>query len=94
MALEMSNEEMLSNSLSHVPIEVNVSVGKAKPMVQELLNFQKGTVLALDKSVDDPVELYVGNRLVGIGTLEVLDQDGTEILAVRIVEVLPVQVAK
>ena len=72
------------NPLDSVPIEVTVSVGKARPLVRELLRLDRGTGLALDKKVDDPVEIYVGDQLIGVGTLEVVEGDEDRGLAVRI----------
>jgi flagellar motor switch protein FliN/FliY len=74
-----------------VPIEITVSVGRARPLVRELLQLNEGSVLTLDKQLDDPVELYVGEKLIGIGVLEVVDGDGPGQLAVRITEVVDLQ---
>lgn len=72
---------------THVPIEIMVSVGRARPLVRDLLQLEEGSVLLLDKRVEDPVELYVGDRLIGMGVLEIADtgaQQGQ--LTVRLVE--------
>jgi flagellar motor switch protein FliN/FliY len=74
-----------------VPIEITVSVGRARPLVRELLQLNEGSVLTLDKQLDDPVELYVGEKLIGIGVLEVVDGVGPGQLAVRITEVVDLQ---
>ncbi|WP_420327017.1 FliM/FliN family flagellar motor switch protein [Mameliella sp.] len=74
-----------------VPIEITVSVGRARPLVRELLQLNEGSVLTLDKQLDDPVELYVGEKLIAIGVLEVVDGDGSGHLAVRITEVVDLQ---
>lgn len=74
-----------------VPIEITVSVGRARPLVRELLRLNEGSVLTLDKQLDDPVELYVGEKLIAIGVLEVVDGEGSGQLAVRITEVVDLQ---
>ncbi|MHA6324454.1 FliM/FliN family flagellar motor switch protein [Roseivivax sp. CAU 1753] len=74
-------------SLTQVPIEITVSVGRARPLVRDLLKLDKGSVLTLDKSLDDPVELFVGDRLIGIGILEVVEEGEGARLAVRLTEV-------
>ena len=53
-----------NNPFSQVPIEITISVGKARPLVRDLLRLQRDAVLPLDRRVDDPVELYVGDRLI------------------------------
>ena len=74
-----------------VPIEITVSVGRARPLVRDLLQLSEGSVLTLDKRLEDPVELYVGDRLIGIGALEVVEGDDQNQLAVRLVEVVDLQ---
>lgn len=72
---------------TQVPVEVTVSVGKARPKVRDLLRIGPGGVLTLDRRVEDPVELYVGETLIARGELvEAEDSDGQ--LAVRLTEVI------
>ena len=68
-----------------MPIEITISLGAARPTLTELLALRDGSVLGLDRSVDDPVDLFVGDRLVGRGILEEGDAPGR--LRVRVVEV-------
>lgn len=70
-----------------VPIEITISVGTARPLIRDLLSLEEDSVLALDKSLDDPVELYVGEKLIGRGQLEEVDGEGSGKLGVRIVEI-------
>ena len=58
------------------------------PLVRDLLKLGEGSVLTLDKRLEDPVELYVGDRLIGIGALEVLEGGENGQLAVRLTEVV------
>ncbi len=76
-----------SNPFSSVPIEITISVGKARPLIRDLLKLGRDSVLPLDKRVEDPVELYVGDRLIARGELEELSGDQTGQLAVRLIEV-------
>ncbi len=78
----------IDTPLTHVPIEITVSVGRARPLVRDLLRLDEGSVLTLDKSLDDPVELFVGDRLIGIGVLEVVEDGEAARLAVRLTEVV------
>lgn len=77
----------MKNPFSSVPIEVTISVGKARPLIRDLLKLRKNAVLPLDKRVDDAVELYIGERLIARGELEELDGDHKGQLAVRLTEV-------
>ncbi|MFN3281136.1 MAG: FliM/FliN family flagellar motor switch protein [Tabrizicola sp.] len=76
-----------TNPFSQVPIEVTISVGRARPLVRDLLRLSKDAVLQLDRRVDDPVELYVGDRLIARGELTELEGDHAGQLAVRLTEV-------
>jgi len=76
-----------SNPFAQVPIEVTISVGKARPLVRDLLRLSRDSVLPLDRRVDDPVELYVGDRLIARGELQELEGDQAGQLAVRLTEV-------
>lgn len=73
--------------LHQVPIEITISVGRARPLVRDLLKMRPDSVLPLDKRVEDPVELYVGDRLIARGQLEELEGESAGQLAVRLTEV-------
>ncbi|MBU2981185.1 FliM/FliN family flagellar motor C-terminal domain-containing protein [Lentibacter algarum] len=72
---------------STVPIEITISVGKARPLIKDLLSLGENAVLPLDTRVDDPVELFVGDRLVARGELEELEGENAGQLAVRLTEI-------
>jgi len=74
---------------TRVPIEIRVSVGHARPTVRELLALAPDALLRLDRTVSDPVDLYVGDRLIARGQLEELEGDTAGQLAVRLTEVAP-----
>lgn len=73
--------------LRALPIEVTISVGRARPLVRDLLTLGPGAVLPLDRRIDDPVELYIGDRLIARGDLQELDGGEAGQLAVRLTEV-------
>ena len=76
-----------NNPFAHVPIEVMISVGRARPLVRDLLRLGRDAVLPLDRRVDDLVELYVGDRLIARGELQEMEGDPPGQLAVRLTEV-------
>ncbi len=84
-------DEDLSKSphpLRNIPVEVTVSVGRARPLVKELLELEENAILALDKKIADPVDIFVGGRLIARGQLEQIEGDGTGQLAVRLTDVI------
>ncbi len=75
------------NPFTNVPIEITISVGRARPLIRDLLSMGRDSVLPLDKRVEDPVELYVGDKLIARGELEEMEGDQQGQLAVRLTEV-------
>jgi len=72
--------------LGQVPLEITVSVGFARPMVKELMQLRRDAVLPLDRRLEDPVELYIGDKLIARGELQELDGDHAGYLGVRLTE--------
>ena len=83
-----SEQSPPSHPLRNVPVEVTISVGRARPLVRDLLELVENAVLPLDKRIDDPVDLYVGGRLIARGQLEQVAESETGQLAVRLTEVI------
>jgi len=75
-----------SKSLMGVQIEVTVSVGKTRLPLSDLIKLEKESVLQLDSRIEDPVDIYVGDKLVARGELEEIDAEGGH-LGVRLTEV-------
>lgn len=73
--------------LSLVPIEITVSVGKARPLVRDLMHLGADAILALDRRIEDPVELYIGDRLIARGESHELEGEQAGQLAVKLTEV-------
>ena len=76
-----------SHPLQRIPIEITVSVGTATPLVSDLLKLTENAVLPLDRKVDEPVELFVGDRLIARGELQEMEGGEPGQLAVRLTEV-------
>ena len=75
------------NPFAQVPIEIIVSVGRARPLVRDLLQLKQDAILPLDRKVEDSVELYIGDRLIARGELQELEGEQAGKLAVRLTEV-------
>jgi flagellar motor switch protein FliN/FliY len=73
--------------LQRIPIEIAVSVGKASPLISDLMKLSENAVLPLDRKIDDPVELFIGDRLIARGELQELEGGEPGQLAVRLTEV-------
>ncbi|MEP2532379.1 FliM/FliN family flagellar motor C-terminal domain-containing protein [Shimia sp.] len=75
-----------TNPFTSVPVEITISVGKTRPLIGDLLNLRENAVLPLDRRVEDPVELFVGDRLIARGELEEMEGLQKGQLAVRLTE--------
>lgn len=76
------------NPFTSIPIEITVSVGKARPLVRDLVMLGANAVLTLDKRIDDPVDLFVGKKLIARGVLEEDTNSQNGQLLVRLTEVI------
>ena len=83
----MSGAGERDKAIFGVPIEVTVSVGRARPLISEIVSLRRDSVLPLDSRVEDPVEIYVGSRLIARGELQELEDDGGR-LGVRLTEIM------
>jgi flagellar motor switch protein FliN/FliY len=54
-------------------VPVAVTIGQTEIPVQRLLRLGPGSVLKLDKSIDEPVDLYLRNAKFATGSVVVVD---------------------
>jgi flagellar motor switch protein FliN/FliY len=69
-----------------LPVEIAICVGTARPLLGELLAMGPDAVIVLDRRIDDPVDIRVGDRVIARGELQELD-DGSGRLGVRLTEI-------
>lgn len=73
-------------SLAGIPVRVWAELGRARMPSAQVVGMPAGAVVELDRSADEPIDLYVNGTHFATGRLVVVD--GTD-WAVRIEEVLP-----
>lgn len=78
------------NAFLGVPVEMTISVGKAKPLISELLALSQGTIIPLDSRIDDPVEVYIGEKLIAKGELQEIEGEEGK-LGVMLTQVVDLQ---
>jgi flagellar motor switch protein FliN/FliY len=71
-------------TLRDLELSVRVELGRARLSIEELLRLGDGSVVALDRHADDPVDVYVSDRLVARGEVVVVRGK----LGVRLTEVV------
>ncbi len=84
----MDSGDLSSGILNQVPIEIAISVGRARPLVRDLVKLKRDSVLTLDRRVEDPVELFIGDKLIARGQLQELEGDQAGYLGVRLTEII------
>ena len=68
----------------NIPLQVTVELGKTKKEINEILKFNAGTVIMLDKVAGDPVEIVVNGKLIARGEVVVIDEN----YGVRITDII------
>lgn len=56
-----------------VPVQLAAVLGKTSMPVSQLLRLGRGAVVALDRKVGEPVEIFVNNRLVARGEVMIVE---------------------
>lgn len=59
--------------LLDVPIRLTVDLGACEMLMRDVLELNPGSVVQLDKLADEPVKLYVNNKLLARGEVVVVD---------------------
>ncbi len=70
--------------LLDVPLEVSVELGRTSMIINKMLQLTQGSVVELEKSAGEPVEIYVNNKLLGKGEVVVVNDR----FGVRITEII------
>lgn len=77
-------ENRYKRSIFDVSVTVNVSVGRAKLRIAELLDLRPEAIIALTANITDPIDLTIDDRVIARGELIETDE-GT--LALRVTEI-------
>lgn len=64
----------------NIPVEISVRIGRRRMTVAELSDLKENDVLPLDQSVDDSVEICVGNHVIAYGELVADDGDSDRLM--------------
>jgi flagellar motor switch protein FliN/FliY len=75
--------------LKHVEVTLDVKLGEATLSIEDLFALRSGSVIALDRLVDEPVELLLNDKVVAVGQLAVSGDH----LGVRITQILEQEIS-
>lgn len=59
--------------LLEVELPVSVSFGRARMPLQDVLKLTAGSIVELNRSVSEPVELIVNDRVIALGEVVVIE---------------------
>ena len=80
-----ANNPLMDNlsMILDVPMKVTVELGKSKKKIKDILDFNMGSVIVLDKIAGEAVDILVDGKIVGKGEVVVIDDN----YGVRITEI-------
>jgi len=76
-------------SIYALPVKVQMVIGTARPTIAELLKLKSGSVLEMDKTISDPVDVCIDNRVIARGELIETDVATGEI-GLKITEIVDI----
>ena len=69
-----------------IPVEVQIVLGSTEMAVSDLMGLQKGSTVALNRRIGEPVDVIVNGRRIARGEITVLDNDPSR-FGIRLTEV-------
>jgi len=74
-----------------IPLELSVEFGKVKIVINDLIQLGQGSIIELDKSVGDPLEIYINGKLIARGEVVVVDDK----FGIRVTDIIsPMEMVK
>lgn len=71
----MAVKDSSAYSSGDINVKVSITLGSANLRVYQLLRLGRGAVVELDRNVNDDVDIYADNVLIGHGEVIVTDDD-------------------
>ncbi len=65
--------ELSLEALYEVPVEVSVILGSTTMTLSNLLKLGRGAVVELNRTIGEPVDLYVNSKIVAKGEIVVVE---------------------
>lgn len=76
-----------SSLIMDIPVEVQIVLGSTEMPVSELMALQKGSTVALDRRIGEPVDVVVNGRRIARGEITVLESDPSR-FGIRLTEIV------
>lgn len=76
---ELSNHQEITGDnldlILDIPLDLSVVLGRTKKTVRDILNFNTGSVIELDKLTDEPLEIMLNGKLIATGEVVVINEN-------------------
>ncbi|RTM08616.1 MAG: flagellar motor switch protein FliN [Hyphomicrobiales bacterium] len=76
-----------SSIIMTIPVDVQIILGSTEMPVSELMALQKGSTVALNRRIGEPVDVVVNGRNIARGEITVLESDPTR-FGIRLTEII------
>lgn len=57
-----------------IPFELSVEIGRARMIVNDLLQLGQGSIIELNKLAGDPLEIFINRKLIARGEVVVVNE--------------------
>ncbi|TIM66113.1 MAG: flagellar motor switch protein FliN, partial [Mesorhizobium sp.] len=75
-----------SSIIMTIPVDVQIILGSTEMPVSELMALQKGSTVALNRRIGEPVDVVVNGRRIARGEITVLEHDPSR-FGIRLTEI-------
>jgi flagellar motor switch protein FliN/FliY len=76
-----------SNIIMDIPVDVQIILGSTEMPVSDLMALQKGSTVALNRRIGEPVDVVVNGRKIARGEITVLESDPSR-FGIRLTEII------
>ena len=59
--------------IQDVPMEVGVELDRRMLKIREILDLQVGSIIRMERSAGENIDIYVGNKLVAFGEIVIIE---------------------
>ena len=86
---ESGDEASMRNSgvIMNIPVDVQIVLGSTEMQVSDLMALQKGSTVALNRRIGEPVDVVVNGRRIARGEITVLESDPSR-FGIRLTEII------
>ena len=85
VSTSVSSDGINQNVVKSIPITLNVEVGKTSLKLRDLMAVAQGTVLELDRTVGDLMDIKINDMVIAKGEVVTVDQNKVGIRVLEIV---------